>query len=172
MAGLDRRPPPKLANTDGDPLLFTTDHFTVSAGAESEVRKRLLALPGVQADSDSPGDLHVTFTKPGNAMHKSWETTNVGSATLGEGGLRIEANSVARADGLRALVEKACQGQLAFRVREHSDPAALLRKSTKPAARPAPDDPDLAAALADLKARHYRDWLDGPIPALGGLTPR
>jgi hypothetical protein len=172
VAELDRRPPPKLANTDGDPLLLTTDHFTVSSGAEIEVRKRLLALPGVQADGDAPGDLRVTFTKPGNAMHKSWETTIMGSATLGEAGLRVEANSVARADRLRALVEKACVGQLAFRAREHSDPAALLRNSTKPAAPSAPEDPDVAAELADLKARHYRDWLDERIPALGGLTPR
>ncbi len=84
----------------------------------------------------------------------------------------MEANSVARADRFRALVEKACEGQLAFRAREHSDPTVLLRNSTKPAAPPAPDDPDLAVELGDLKVRHYRDWLDDPIPALGGLTPR
>ncbi len=61
---------------------------------------------------------------------------------------------------------------MAFRAREHSDPLARVRGSGAAPAPSAPPDPALAAALVEFKARHYRDWLDGPIPALGGLTPR
>ncbi len=172
VAALDQRPLPRLANTDGEPILLTADHFTVAPAAQGKVREQLLALPGIQADDDSPGNLRVTFSKPGNAVHSSWENTILGFAVLDESGLRVDANSVERADRIRTLVEKACEGHIEFRAREHSDPVALARRSPDVASPPAKDDPDLAAALADFKERHYRGWLDEAIPALGGLTPR
>ncbi len=69
-------------------------------------------------------------------------------------------------------MEEACGSRVAFRAREHSDPLARLRGSAAAPAPSAQPDPALTAALVEFKARHYHDWLDGPIPALRGLTPR
>ena len=35
-----------------------------------------------------------------------------------------------------------------------------------------PDSPEAAQLVLDFKRRHYADWLDTAIPALGGQTPR
>ncbi len=52
-------------------------------------------------------------------------------------------------------------------------PADLARPSRRrnpSASQPLP--PEALAVLHELKARHMREWLDTPVPALGGKTPR
>ncbi|HTP30426.1 MAG TPA: SEC-C domain-containing protein, partial [Anaeromyxobacteraceae bacterium] len=172
VAALDRRPLPRLANTDREPILFTIDHFSVTPDARARIRDELATLPGVEVEEDGSGNWMVNFTKPGNALHSSWENTIVGTAVLHESGLRVEANSVERADRLRSLVEAACKGHLVFRAREHADPMTSPRRPARPATTPEEKDPELAAMAAEVKAAHYRAWLDEAIPALGGITPR
>jgi hypothetical protein len=41
------------------------------------------------------------------------------------------------------------------------------RRTAEPA-----DTPEAAQLVLEFKRRHYATWLDEPIPALGGLTPR
>ena len=41
-----------------------------------------------------------------------------------------------------------------------------------PAEPPAPDPPEASAMLRAYKARHYADWIDQALPALGGKSPR
>jgi hypothetical protein len=35
-----------------------------------------------------------------------------------------------------------------------------------------PSSPELEQLVLDHKRRHYADWVDQPLPALGGHTPR
>ena len=157
--------PPRLNNTDGEELLLTTDHFTLEPGARAEVGARLRALKGAQR-----GDDCFTFLRAGNALHKDWENTVVGRACVSERALKIEANSIARADELRRRIEDACTGLLCHRAREHSDPLALAERSTP--SEPADELPqeERSQWVRELKERHYADWLDQP--ALDGKTPR
>jgi len=91
---------------------------------------------------------------------------------LEESRLRLETNSVERADRLRARLEAGCGGLLRHRAREHGDPLSSARPSPD-AARPAPVVPPAAIdAVREFKARHYADWADVPLPALDGKTPR
>lgn len=162
---------PRLSNTDGEDVLFTTDHFTIQPGGRAEVETRLRALEGMQPPEES-GEHSFMFLRPGNAMHKDWETTVVGSAWVSEGALKLEANSIARANELRRRIEEACTGLLRHRARDHSDPLALRQRST-------PHEPEVELPreerqqlVRELKERHYADWLDQPVPALEGKTPR
>ncbi len=166
-----RAVPPKLQNTDGDPLLFTIDHFAFSPADRAEVVRRLAALPG--AEPEQPGSENVTFLAPGNAIHASWDNTVIGRAEPQESSLRVEANSLRRADQLRTLVEAALAPLVTHRAREHADPSsARAGAGTGPLPSPEAMPPEVLAMLRELKERHARDWLDTEVPALNGKTPR
>lgn len=168
-----RATPPKLKNTDGDPLLFTIDHYAFSPADRAEVVRRLAELPG--AEPEQPGSDSVTFLAPGNAIHASWDTTVIGRAEPRVSSLRVETNSIRRADALRARVEAALGPLVTHRAREHADPVASLAGGAPDgpdASASPPLPPEILAVLHELKARHMREWLDTPVPALGGKTPR
>jgi hypothetical protein len=112
------------------------------------------------------------FLTPGNPMHASWENTVIGRARLEEAALRLETNSRERADTLRARVEAACGGLLRHRVREHADPLSPPRLRAAASSPPAPPPPEAEQLVLEFKRRHYADWLDHALPALGGQSPR
>jgi hypothetical protein len=168
--------PPQLQNTDGDLLLLTADHFEIEPAARADVESRLAGMEGVEAegaegDAERDGSVYL-FLTAGNRMQAPWENTLIGRACLEGRLLRLETNSPERADTLRARVEAACGGLLRHRAREHSDP---LSSRAEPAAASSPLEdapPEVQQLLLDLKRRHYAEWLDHALPALGGLSPR
>ncbi|MDY7231312.1 SEC-C metal-binding domain-containing protein [Hyalangium rubrum] len=168
---LELQPPPTLVNTDGELLLLTADDFTFSAKVRTRVLEALLSLEGAELNQEGvPAD--ISFLKSGNAMHASWDNTLVGSARVAEASLRLETNSVERADALRARVEAACAGLLTHRKREHCDPEALMEAQGEEVSEYEAPEPEMLAALREFKAEHYAAWLDNPLPALKGKTPR
>ncbi len=164
--------PKKLVNTDGDDLLLTTDHFEFDPAERDQVRAKLASIEGVHADSEDAGDGHLTAFKQGNAMHSHWDNTVIGHLALTDGRLEVETNSVERADRLREKVELACGECLAHRAREHADPLSSAQSRREPSRPPTPPSPEEEEALRAFREQHYRHWLDEPIPALGGKTPR
>ena len=169
---LRRRVPPELHNTDGDPLLLTTDHFEIEPGARGAVEARLAALEGVEPPEPGEDPPAYVFLRPGNRLHSSWENTVIGEARLSGAALQIEANSKERADALRRRVEEACGGLIRHRAREHADP--LSRSAARgPGERPPePPPPEADELVLAFKRRHYAEWLDQSIPALAGKSPR
>lgn len=166
-----RARPPELHNTHGDLLLFTTDHFIFEKGHGQEIEKRLLALGDVEPP-DEPGE-PFTFLRRGNAMHKDWDTTVIGRGVLSERELRIETNSIERADAMRQRIERACGTLVSHRAREHSDPLSQRAPKRDAEERDPPIPPaDAERIVREYKARHYESWIDTPLPALAGLTPR
>ena len=163
--------PPVLQNTDGDPLLLTTDHYEISPAARPDIEARLAALPGVehQADDEDPD---FVFLRPGSAGHAGDGDTVVGRAVVSDTTLQLETNSVKRADALRDQVEAACGEQIRHRAREHTDPLSskLAPSEREPAREPASAEQE--QLLLEFKKRHYADWPDHPLPALDGETPR
>jgi hypothetical protein len=167
---------PQLQNTDGDPLLLTTDHFALEPAARAEVERRLAGMQGVEAEdthggSGSDGAVYV-FSVAGNRMHASWDNTLIGRASLSGAALRLETNSRERADALRARVEAACDGLLRHRAREHADPLSPPVRAARRDVPPEPPPPEAQQLLLDFKRRHYAEWLDHALPALGGQSPR
>ena len=175
VADLDHRAsiPPTLQNTDGDALLFTTDHFGLGAGPRGEVARRLTALGAIAAREPGTTEQCYEFVRAGAGRHADGEATIIGRVRLTDRTLVVETNSVARADHLRQRIGDACGDLLRHRIREHSDPRALLAQASG-ADDPAPAlDPSEAARIErEYKQRHYQRWLDEPVPALGGKTPR
>ena len=130
---------PVLQNTDGDPLLLTTDHFEVSPGAEGLVRARLAALPEVHPPE--PDD-----ESPAYAFVRSRDDTVLGRAWFAIGSLLVETDSIERADALRSRVERTCGRLLRHRAREHADPLSTAAPPIDRSPRPASTSPPSAAS--------------------------
>ena len=80
------RVPPVLCNTDGDELLFTTDHFGVDRAARAAVEGARRSVAGLEGPDDAAGGEIYTFVRaegptammPGNTLLD----TPFGAATL------------------------------------------------------------------------------------------
>jgi len=162
--------PPQLTNTDGEKLAITTDVFTFRSEQHAEVDRRLRRIEGVEGP-DGNDDRYI-FLRGTTRSKRHDGRTVIGSASIAGSELRVETNSVERADALRSRVEDACRGLLVHGRREKEDPLApRLVKPTLIAS--APEDlPGGAELVRAFKHRHYRDWADQPVPALQGKTPR
>ncbi len=74
-----------------------------------------------------------------------------------------------------ALLEKTAGAAIRHRATLYeSVESAMKAQASPPAKRPEEAVPPAEAArvVAEFKDRHYRAWVDVPVPALGGRTPR
>ena len=143
----------------------------MTPGAAAAVEARVAALDGAERDETIEDRTEYAFLRPQDPPHPDGEQTVIGHVTVEPTALRLETNSVARADALCGRIETACGTRIRHRAREHTDPQALLKDRKEPPPPPAPGSPE-ARAVAEFKRRHYARWLDQPLPALQGRTPR
>lgn len=174
-------PPPRLQNTDGEDLVLVTDTFTPT-GNRAALRETLLRLPLATLQDESENadaaELRIGFVRE-NRRGAALENTVLGHLTLGSSTLVAETNSRSRADSLKAQIVRACGGLVAHARREERDGRELVataghRDSANAPRRPRSEGapPALRAVARAWKKAHYARWVDEPIPALGGLTPR
>ncbi len=172
------RPAPRITNSDGDPLLLTTDHFDVLTSDHSALLARIATLTGAEepeASDSGDGETIVTITKPGNAKMESWDNTIIGRIVIQGRRMRLESNSTRRADDLRASVTEHVGPLVKYRIRDETPQEELMRVASQPreprsVARA--NSPEAVAVMREFKERYMLGWLDQEIPALGGLTPR
>lgn len=162
--------PPRLLNTDGDPLTHTVDRFEVAAGAAREVGGLVRGIEGMIEDEDENGAPVYVLLRPRDRSEQ--ESTVVGSVRLDAEGLRIETNSEARADAAFDLVADACGQRIRHVEREHRELPAPGTATGAPRTATSAPSPEEARLSAEHKARHYAAWPDLPLPALGDKTPR
>ncbi len=161
-------------NTDGDLLVFCTDHFNLAPGSRAEVFARLAAVPDAHPEQPDSVDV-VVFSRPGNPMHASWDNTIVGRASFTGDRLMAETNSIQRADSLRRLIEQTAGPLVRHRARDVRGLGELLENPPERPSKPLPvpdQSPELQALMRDFLERHYDTWPDSHLPALGGRTPR
>ncbi len=166
---LRRSLPPRLVNTDDDPLLFTVDRFEVAAGAARRVGQSILDIEGMIEDEDEDGPMYVLL-RPKDRSET--ESTVLASIRWDAEGLRVETNSVARADYALHHIMDACGESIRHLGREHTEPPRPETASRAPLPEPSPPSPETKRLLAESKARHYAEWPDIPLPALDDRTPR
>ena len=166
--------PPRLSNTDGDDLLLTVDHFEVDPAFRREVLERIATLEEAEPVDREEGADVIRFVRHGRIGSSPLDSTLIGRVWAREGKLRIETNSVRRADRLRARVEAGCGEQIRFRTREHTDPTAppVMERAKRAAGPPREVPPEADAVIRAFKEHHYADWADVPLPGLAGRTPR
>ena len=176
-ARLFDRPMPQLRTSDGDELAFADVLFNIID--DTAVRIALDAMPDLEPEDADAGEHGVTRYAWMAALDP---TRREGRLVLGsvavEGSLiRVETMSMGRARlakdlfgasipaaaiRFKGIQVKGAQSAIA-EARAHAD----FTQATDEA-----DIPELAAAQRELMERHYREWLDIPVPALGNRTPR
>jgi hypothetical protein len=179
--GRDR---PELLNSEGDPLEFTVLHFPLRPGVTAErVREALASVPALRPEGPAfwnwlaePGAKPKAV--PRRAKGQTLTTTmEDGSPVLGTLQLKgrrlsLEANSGARAERGRALLEPVLAGLVGPPLTERIDLERMLA-AERPPPEPSGLSPDEERALVRQGLDdHYRRVLDQPIPALGGKSPR
>jgi hypothetical protein len=127
----------------------------------------------------------LSWLKPGNAQHRDWDNTILGTLHLGDGTLVAEVNSRARADRLAAEIAERLGAGAVLVSRTSADIASMLGE--RAAARAAgeldeldeddeagadPRPPEFDEIEDALFRQHTLAWIDMKVPALGGITPK
>ncbi|MBV8294586.1 MAG: hypothetical protein JOY55_22765, partial [Mycobacterium sp.] len=168
VAQLSRRfAPPVLTNTEGDPL------------AICEATVRLGDPAGIEAALDDTYD-RVDDDKPRWFEHVITHGTQRIRATLVRDGdtLQVETNSEKRMDRVLATLARLDPAMNVLDDSRH--PVRDAREAAELAKQLpvtdddvlGPDDPKVVAALEEVIRGYETKWLDEPVPALDGHTPR
>jgi hypothetical protein len=184
------RTPPKLCNTDGEPILFHTLTFRIGSAqvafdalaslAWGESKKDLLE----NAEMDSNGTLcsiDFDWRTKGNAMHTTWENTILGHLKIAGRTLVVEVNSANRAKKIREEIDKRL-GMLAVHQGTRTQtPEQMLKDARKKKATHALSpgtgsdgqevDPAAMEEAQALMQEEMEAWVYQKIPVLGGRTP-
>jgi SEC-C motif-containing protein len=182
--------PLRLANTDGDPLIFHTLTFRIeSAEAAFEAlaplavgrsREELLD----DAELEEGGKLHSAdfdWIKQGNQKFKTWDNTILGHIKISEGRLIAEVNSENRARRLRQEIERrlgsvgvhqSTVAQTLEEMRKNSPPRGTAKAESQEAEGDSLLlDPEVRKQLQATVQKQVEGWIHQRIPALGGRTP-
>lgn len=102
------------------------------------------------------------------------DKTVVATISLAKANLKVETNSVRRADSARKILESACGSLVQFRIRDLVDPisAAAREAAAGAGAMLQPPTEEMLAMARQQKEQHYSTWPDEPLPILRGRTPR
>jgi hypothetical protein len=173
--GRARRPLPRLTNSDGDEVVLIKDEFAlVDGGARDELARRLAAEADIHPPEGPRGAFVIAARGAGAARHEP--ATVLGRVTMTTRKLRLETDSRERADRLRERLERLADGRLRHERREEHDPRedmAAASRGEGPARGPMPSQgPAADEVVLSFKQTHYADWVDHPLPALDGLSPR
>ncbi len=157
-----RATPPRLENTDGDPLLLIDATITVSG----DVTGRLLAHPDFIADDDEDGQIvwwgeRVEPLAPDDEAER-WV---LGHLTPGEGRIRVRVNSQRR---LRRLMRILASIGVEPRVTEEKQAEPSLDFAWGPV----PGGGDDGAVDGAYAREWEAKWLDQAVAALNFRTPR
>lgn len=177
---------PTLHNTDGEPISMRKVVFDVESAERAFAALRHLD-PGDDAElaslqrRDAQGQLleaqlhWVEGSKKGRGAMKD---TIVGFLHIGPSRLTVEVNSEARERRLRDIVEEALGDDARHRATEIQSIERLMQeaRSNPPTRAEAEDErladaPEVRAFMNEHMSRHYDEWVNEPIPALGNRTP-
>jgi len=161
--------PPKLQNTDGDPLLLTIDHYDFAATDRGAVEAALRRMGAEMSPRRGSADSHFSFKRSVEGS-KTRQATIVAQVRVRDRSMRVETNSIRRADEIRRRLEDVCGALVQYRLREHTDPRSSALAGDH-IAESEPPTQEMQRVVRQFKEQHYATWPDEPLPALEGMTP-
>jgi hypothetical protein len=172
--------PPILQNTDGDALLVSEQSFSFRSDERASIVRALETIDGVEVDNERD-EIHITFSKSGNAMHASWDNTIVGKLQIKTSSMVLQTNSEARHHLLTDQIQKAVGSLLKPGLRAIHSTERMLADAKEQAlsgGTSASSMPPAAVSSAEVEALkvqmmldYERTWPTTAIPALGNKTP-
>jgi len=182
--------PPRLANTDGDPLVFHTLKFRIESPEEAFDALAPLALLQSkeelleEAKFGKDGKLEsieFDWSRKGNPRIPSWDNTILGNIKIAGRSLIAKVNSANRARRLRAEIERRLGASVTHQSTTAQTADEMLAKAPKRTKAQAKDgeefeqalrrDPEAKRRLQEIIEKQAEDWVNHKVPALGGRTP-
>lgn len=176
-------PIPQLTNYDGDNIEMWTAVYRCRD--IERVRDLLRAAPDFESAETKRGSSRTTFiwvTGVDDRPLKSGfpgESILLGQVTVKNDKAVLEVNSRQRLEQGKNLLQEICGSLLEHRVDSMIDGDALVKKAYEDFRQnPSPDsrpqiEPEIEQQIVEqLMTEYYRRWLNEPVPALGGKTPR
>ena len=183
--------PPRLQNTDGDPFLFHTVHYTIEDPREAFDKLVDLALGEdietlkQSATLDKNGRIvrvEIPWIKRGNQMYNGWKITLLGRLKINGKKLTAEVNSESRARMIRQKIERRLGSGAVYRTTEIQSPEAVMENGRfpvgggNPADGPGQDElmqlPEVRRQIEQMMKADWNGWVDKKLSALGNQTPR
>jgi len=182
--------PPRLANTDGDPLVFHTLKFRIESPekvfeplvplALDQLKEEI--LEGAKFSKDGkPWSVEFDWRKKGNAKIPSWDNTVLGNIKIAGRSLIAEVNSGNGAKRLRAEIEKRLGDSASHQSTSTQAADEMLAKAPKRTKAQAQEDvefeqallrdPETKSQLQQIIQKQTEGWVHQKVPALGGRTP-
>jgi len=179
--------PPKLVNTDGDPLQIHDIFYEIDSPQAVFDKLKTLAVGTEeqellsQANFDKNGNLieiEFPWLKLGNPKIKTWENTVLGHISIKKNQLKIDVNSEKRANTITKKIEVLLKGQAVYKRTKIQSLESLMEKVKKESAREStigavnePLEPELQELMDNQLQKHWKQWLHEKIPALGNISP-
>jgi hypothetical protein len=162
--------PPRMCNTDGDELLWHTASFSVADPVLT--RQKLIGREDIECGEDSD-ELVWSRDASGNNLVVG-ETVTLGRIEFVGDELVLTVNSAKRFRAGRRWLEKlpgvAFNSVQTRRWDEAEKDRPLDERISPP--EPVEMTPELVSSIQERMNEYYMGWLDTPLPALGGKTPR
>jgi len=160
--------PPKMVTMDGEDIVFCEALFDVTDIAA--VRAKLSAHPDMDEDDDGFiwADRKCRKQLGGGPLH-------LGSISFERGRMKLETKSRERLERGKALLGEHLAGVARHRVDSIKDlGVAMEEHAGRPEREPVDEIPEeiQAELLGPIMQQHIDSWIDEPLPALKGKTPR
>ncbi len=162
----------KMVNAEGDELEFSTAQYRILD--ETSLLAALLAEPAFVAENGDPDSAHsFAWLEQGSGEQRR----SYGHLRIRNGKLRLECNSRRRLETGRRLIETIAGAWIEHRGDSFQSQESIKRQALEKKPGRRPKEPELPPELdreiiAEFKRKHYADWVDQPLPALDGLSPR
>jgi hypothetical protein len=158
----------RLANTDGEELLFSKAMYRISdaAGVLAALQSRPEFQPA--GSEDEPAGSLAWLKEAGTVM---------GNIRAGEIALELECNSKERLERGKLLLSNLAGGSLRHLRDEFTTLAELKARTASGQSTGGPKQAEIPKEIAHaeitrLLENHYSTWPDTELPALDGKTPR
>ena len=156
---------PEIRTAEGDEMVFANAVFDLVDRAALE--RALASHP----DLDRQDDGSYAWFEPGGSEEFR---RGLGTFVLDEGRIVLETMSKSRAERGRAFLEALAGDAVKHRATSlESVEQAMKHRPAKPPREADRVPPEVEAEIVGAYyERHYRAWVDTPLPALRGQTPR
>ena len=160
----------RLHNTDGEEFLWHTASFSMA----DPVQIRQILKQRKDIEYDEQADEFVWSKKTGRDNRMLGETVTLGRIELVGDELVITVNSAQRFALARRWLQElpgVVFRDVTTRCWNEAEKDRPLDERIAPA-EPVEVPPEVAAGIQERMGKYYMEWLDAPLPLLGGRTPR
>ncbi|MFH0989662.1 MAG: SEC-C domain-containing protein [bacterium] len=187
-----QRRPPKIQNTDGDPLVFCTLTYEIPSleiafHALKDLEQKVLPREDEaffdEAERDKAGrpmEILLHWLRKG---HKGGfgDNTTLAALRISKRKLVVEVNSERRAKRIQKEIEKRLGDEAVLLRTETRSHESIFKELENSKEEPRPnsehdrlmkESPEARDIMKQMMDQHWKSWLEEPIPALRGMTPR